>query len=141
MTVVHYYRVPGLSEGATSVKLDLIKEICSDAQELITESCFNVQLKEKLSGEDEKKLKWILGSPHNPETLKTSTFLDSNKGDVIEIGPRFVKVFLPSPPGFLNDPPAYDSFLSYDPFPSPPLPLQQLISPLLVETLLISCKC
>ncbi|KAK6630680.1 hypothetical protein RUM44_002849 [Polyplax serrata] len=88
MTVLHYYRVPGLSDGATSVKLEVLKEIFSGVSELKTESCFNIKITKKLTNDDERKLRWILGSPQKPESLAGTSFLDSKKGEIIEIGPR-----------------------------------------------------
>lgn len=90
MSVIHYYKVPGLSDGATAVKLEAIKEIHPETSDLKTESCFNIQVKRALSSEDEKKLKWILGCPRNPNSISTSSFLDAKRGEIIEIGPRSV---------------------------------------------------
>lgn len=88
MPVVRYYKSPGLSSGASTAKLEIIKEISPNVKGLDTESCFNIEIQSKFTNEEIEKLKWILGSPHSPNLLQDTTFLDSKNGEIIEIGPR-----------------------------------------------------
>lgn len=88
MPVIRYYRSPGLSAGASAVKLDVVKGISPNVKGLETESCFNIEIQSKFTDEEVEKLKWILGSPHSPKLLQATSFLDNKNGEIIEIGPR-----------------------------------------------------
>lgn len=94
MTVIQYYKTPGLSHGATAVKVDALKDIISNITNLKTELCFNIEVKQPLDKAEEGRLLWILGSPYHPQNIRNSPFLDEKNGDIIEIGPRYVFNFL-----------------------------------------------
>lgn len=88
MPVIQFYKSPGLSTGATSVKLELLKSLSTNVKGLETESCFNIEVESQFTNEEIQKLKWILGSPYSKKPLQTETFLDKKIGEIIEIGPR-----------------------------------------------------
>jgi len=88
--VLQYYRTPFYSESATTTLLTKAqKAVSTDIQELATEQCFNVELTETLSGEEEQTLKWLLQETYEPENLTSSTvFKAEPSGVVVEVGPR-----------------------------------------------------
>ncbi|XP_039297799.1 phosphoribosylformylglycinamidine synthase-like [Nilaparvata lugens] len=91
MAVIHFYRSPGLSHGATLAKLKELKKASSLITGLSTELCFNVELSDpNLSCDDLAKLRWILGSPLDDSALRTESLPRSDllQSTVIEIGPR-----------------------------------------------------
>ena len=51
------------------------------------EYCFNVETLEKLSSQEEEKLKSVLAEDFEPDNLQKKSFLNENK-KIIEIGPR-----------------------------------------------------
>ncbi|XP_066999437.2 phosphoribosylformylglycinamidine synthase [Anabrus simplex] len=90
MAIIWFYRTPGLSSGATSVKLKQLKTELPLVAGLKTELCFNIETNSKLSESDLEKLRWILGSPFEPDKLTTEPHFEGSQNGslLIEIGPR-----------------------------------------------------
>ncbi|GLH08832.1 CLUMA_CG000196, isoform A [Gryllus bimaculatus] len=90
MGIIRFYRVPGLSGGATSIKLKQLQREIPIVAALKSELCFNVEINRPLSSAEEGKLKWILSSPFEPQNLSSEPTLAGDElGDLlIEIGPR-----------------------------------------------------
>ncbi|KAF4520706.1 hypothetical protein B566_EDAN012493 [Ephemera danica] len=88
MPVLHLYRQPGLSTGATAVKLAALKKISPELTGLQSELCFNVE-SSALETREISMLRWILGSPQHPELLSNSSTLNESPNSLlVEIGPR-----------------------------------------------------
>ncbi|XP_071951338.1 phosphoribosylformylglycinamidine synthase-like [Antedon mediterranea] len=96
MTIItRFYKSPALLPGASNVlwkKLAKQLEI-SKLQDLKTEICFNVAVNgDYLSGDEQKKIQWILGTPFEEFSLLTKSIIveDGQEPDglLIEIGPR-----------------------------------------------------
>ena len=91
MVIVRLYRKPGLRSSAMAVKLRLLRQHSPLVRELETELCFNVESTSQLSESELEKLRWILGSPLNPEEISLEPNLNGvfHGSLLIEIGPRY----------------------------------------------------
>ncbi|XP_046394022.1 phosphoribosylformylglycinamidine synthase [Ischnura elegans] len=89
MAIIRLYRKPGLSQGATEVKLKKLKKISPELISVSTELCFNVEISKTLQKEQIKQLQWILASPFYLEDLSSQPHLSSAPNCfLVEIGPR-----------------------------------------------------
>lgn len=89
MDVLHFYRIPGLSEGQKAAKLKELQEATTEIVDLSCEICFNLSVRQPLDSDGIKKLLWLLSCPLNPEKTREEPFLYSCPGkSLIEIGPR-----------------------------------------------------
>ena len=89
MKVLHFYQIPGLSEGIKASKLKELQEFSADIIGIETEKCFNVNVKQNLNKEEIQKLLWLLSCPLNPDNVQREPFLVSSADKtLIEIGPR-----------------------------------------------------
>ncbi|KAJ9594364.1 hypothetical protein L9F63_014206 [Diploptera punctata] len=90
MVILRFYRTPGLGLSATSVKLRQLRQHSPLVRELETELCFNIEATSQLSPPEIEKLRWILGSPLEPQNLTTEPNLEGafHGSLLIEIGPR-----------------------------------------------------
>ncbi|EPS62326.1 hypothetical protein M569_12463, partial [Genlisea aurea] len=92
--VIHFYRIPYLSDSATAELLKLIQsKVSSKIIGLRTEQCFNVGVSGDLSDDKQSVLKWLLGETYEPDNLGAKSFLDEGMEDhttaiVVEVGPR-----------------------------------------------------
>jgi hypothetical protein len=89
MGVLHYYRQPGLTVGATQVKLQNLKVVSPLISALDTEICFNIETNASLDERQLQILKWIIGSTQCPSQLtESSSLLGTTNGLILELGPR-----------------------------------------------------
>lgn len=90
MVVLHYYRQPGVAEGALSRKLRELKALSPLVESVTSELCYNVEVQQPFSGAEEEKMRWILSSPLHPGGLQTEPHLHGKHCGslLIEIGPR-----------------------------------------------------
>ncbi|KAL0104733.1 hypothetical protein PUN28_016396 [Cardiocondyla obscurior] len=90
MTVLRFYKTPGLKAGQLKKKLQKITEIETSVTNLETESCYYVEVLESLQEDEIRILKWILSSPCDQESLRCDSVFDDTQDHavVIEIGPR-----------------------------------------------------
>jgi len=52
------------------------------------EYCFYIETAEPLSGKELNVLRWLFAETFEPENLSRNSFLDPQKGEIVEIGPR-----------------------------------------------------
>ncbi|CAH1394012.1 unnamed protein product [Nezara viridula] len=89
MGVLHFYRIPGLSEGQKAAKLKELQETTTEIVDLSSEICFNISVCQPLDSDEKKKLLWLLSCPLIPENTREDSFLNNCPGkSLIEIGPR-----------------------------------------------------
>lgn len=90
MVIDRFYRKPGLSSAATATKLRQLRQHTPLVNGLETELCFNIETTSTFSDSEFEKIRWILGSPLEPENLTTESNLHGvYRGSLlIEIGPR-----------------------------------------------------
>lgn len=95
MAILRFYKTPGLRSGQCNNKLNTLKEISKLVVELETEICYNIEASEDyFTPEELDRLKWILGSPFEPNKLRNDTaFIEVPQTLIIEIGPRFEHCF------------------------------------------------
>jgi len=86
MSLLHYYRAPGLTQAQTNGLLEMARGGISKAIKSIdTETCFNIHAGGPLHGADERALTWLLSETFAPANFSASSFLE---GTVLEVGPR-----------------------------------------------------
>lgn len=90
MVIDRFYRKPGLSSAATATKLRQLRQHTPLVNGLETELCFNIETTSTFSDSELEKIRWILGSPLEPENLTTESNLHGvYRGSLlVEIGPR-----------------------------------------------------
>lgn len=89
MAIIRMYRKPGLSPGASAVKLKQLKQISPELVGIKTEICFNVEIATSLNQNQIQKLQWILSSPFHLENLSPQPHLCTAPNSfLVEIGPR-----------------------------------------------------
>ena len=87
MSLLHLYRVPGLSSARTDELLRRSREQVSPRIEAIaTEFCFNIETSAALTAAEQGVLAWLLRETFEPDGLGPSSFLDD--GWIVEVGPR-----------------------------------------------------
>ena len=94
MGLIHFYRIPALSEAKEKELLSLVQQrLSSDIKGIRTEYCFNVESNEPITSEETKILKWLLAETFEPENFSSSSFLTPNSelrtpNYLFEVGPR-----------------------------------------------------
>ncbi len=89
MTVEQFFRSPALPKSWGSALLKRIRTDVSPAVEDIrTEFCFNILLKQDLSTAQFGVLRWLLAETFMPENFGPSSFLRPGAGQIFEVGPR-----------------------------------------------------
>lgn len=90
MDIIRFYKIPGLKSGQLKSKFNDIIQITNQINSLETEFCYYVEIKEHLTEEELKILKWILSSPLESHNLKSSSTFNEKLNNclIIEIGPR-----------------------------------------------------
>ncbi|XP_043521833.1 phosphoribosylformylglycinamidine synthase isoform X2 [Frieseomelitta varia] len=90
MNIIRFYKVPGLKSGQLKSKFNSLIQITNLISGLKTELCYYIEVKEPLSAEELKVLKWILTPPLEPQSLKNFSAFNEKLSNclVIEIGPR-----------------------------------------------------
>ncbi|KOX70064.1 Phosphoribosylformylglycinamidine synthase [Melipona quadrifasciata] len=90
MNIIRFYKVPGLKSGQLKSKFNSLIQITNLISGLETELCYYIEVKEPLSTEELKVLKWILTPPLQPQSLKNFSAFNEKSSNclVIEIGPR-----------------------------------------------------
>ncbi len=88
MGLLHLYRQPGLSPSQEESLLDQInQELDRDVPSLETEYCYNIELQDRLSEDQQQALNWLLAETFNPGGLRRTSLLEDEE-NVIEVGPR-----------------------------------------------------
>ncbi len=89
MAVIHLFRFPGLSPARTAALLATARErVSSRLSGIETEYCFNVEIARELAPAETATLTWLLAETFEPEGFGSSSFLDPQRGTVVEVGPR-----------------------------------------------------
>lgn len=90
MSVIHLYRVPGISNRLHDDKYANLKQLLPDIVDLKTEICYNIEISNILSQTEFEKLRWLLSHPLAPQKLKETPHYNCHvsNGLLIEIGPR-----------------------------------------------------
>lgn len=90
MSIIKFYKVPGLKSGQLKNKFNNVAQISNSIIGLETELCYYIEINEPLSEEEIKLLKWILISPFKQHNLQTCSVFDEKLDNnlIIEIGPR-----------------------------------------------------
>ncbi|MGD8277297.1 MAG: AIR synthase-related protein, partial [Gemmatimonadota bacterium] len=87
MSLLHLYRVPGLSAARTNELLRRAREQVSPRIEAIaTEYCFNIETSAAPTAAEQDVLAWLLGETFEPDGLGPASFL--RDGWIVEVGPR-----------------------------------------------------
>ena len=88
MSLLHFYRSPGLSHAATRALLQTVQDRVSDGITGIeSEFCFNVEARGALNASELGTLTWLLRETFEPDQFGEESFLDA-EGLVLEVGPR-----------------------------------------------------
>ena len=89
MSLLHFYRTPGLSPAR---KVPLLQEaqqrVSPGIRDIDSEFCFNVEIASDLSPEAQKTLTWLLRETFEPDRFGPESFLKAADGDLLEVGPR-----------------------------------------------------
>jgi phosphoribosylformylglycinamidine synthase len=86
LSLLHYYRAPGLSEARTNALLVTArKRVSHDIEDISTEYCFNVEAQGDLTAAERDTLGWLLRETFEPDGFGSRSFLG---GQVLEVGPR-----------------------------------------------------
>jgi len=89
MTVLHYYRSPGLPAARRDALLASLRaHACPRLKGLQTEFCFNVETDGALDVDQLRILEWLLAETFDPEGFATKSLLNTAAGEVLEVGPR-----------------------------------------------------
>jgi phosphoribosylformylglycinamidine synthase len=93
VSLLHLYRTPGLSPAQTHRLLEKAEAILdSPLTGLRTEACYNVQLSEPLTEEEQRTLRWLLSETFEPDGFGERSFLEdgdaAESGTLLEVGPR-----------------------------------------------------
>ncbi|KZV28375.1 putative phosphoribosylformylglycinamidine synthase, chloroplastic/mitochondrial-like [Dorcoceras hygrometricum] len=92
--LMHFYRIPLLTDSATSELLKMVQtRVSNQIIGLKTEQCFNIGVDGHLSSEKLSALKWLLSETYEPENLSNESFLDEeiekeSNATIVEVGPR-----------------------------------------------------
>ena len=89
MSLLHFYRTPGLSLAR---KVPLMQEaqqrVSPGIQDIDSEFCFNVEVASDLIPEEMKTLIWLLRETFEPDRFGPESFLKEANGELLEVGPR-----------------------------------------------------
>ena len=87
MSLLHFFRYPGLTETKRNALVTLVQErVSQDISALDTEFCFNIDVSAPLTPEELRKLSWLLAETFEQGGFSAQPFL--NHGLVLEVGPR-----------------------------------------------------
>jgi phosphoribosylformylglycinamidine synthase len=79
MNLLHFYRIPALSESKKKELLLIIqKKISAEIQDIKTEYCYNIQTSGALDSHELKILSWLLSETFEPENFSGKSFLTHN---------------------------------------------------------------
>lgn len=88
MSLVHFYRHPGVTEESRQALLrKLRRQVSPDLGDVEVEICFNVDLSEPLAEREEHLLEWLFRETFRPDRLARRSFLPQ-EGFLCEVGPR-----------------------------------------------------
>ncbi|MBI4691654.1 MAG: phosphoribosylformylglycinamidine synthase [Nitrospirae bacterium] len=94
MNLIHFYRIPALSEAKKKELLRTIRDkVHADIEDIETEYCFNIETTAPLSEGELRILNWLLAETFEPEKFSERSFLaDSYQLSaselILEVGPR-----------------------------------------------------
>lgn len=89
MSLLHYYRTPGLDHAARSALLRQVRgSVSRRIRDIQTEYCFNVESEAPLDAEEVTVLGWLLAETFQPEGFAPESFLAGMDGTLLEVGPR-----------------------------------------------------
>ena len=76
MSLLHFYRIPALSESKKNELLSTIRQkVSSEIKDIQTEYCFNIETTQSLTSEELKVLRWLLSETFEPENFSDKSFL------------------------------------------------------------------
>jgi len=92
-SVIRFYKTPGLTASVTNEKKTIINKVTSPLtiKNLSTESCFYVEIQEKLTDKEILQLRWILSNVLDPNSLTDVSRMPISLNDgylYLEVGPR-----------------------------------------------------
>ncbi len=88
MSLLHFYRFPGLSDAASGALLQTMRDHVSEVITGIeSEFCFNVEARSALDPSELGTLTWLLRETFEPDRFGEESFL-GGEGVVLEVGPR-----------------------------------------------------
>ena len=100
MSLLHFYRAPGLSESARLALLNRARErVSTDITDVRSESCFNVETVGPLGDSETRILTWLLSETFEPQGFGRDSFLldgieeealraGAYGARLVEVGPR-----------------------------------------------------
>ncbi|MEJ2215654.1 MAG: phosphoribosylformylglycinamidine synthase [Gemmatimonadota bacterium] len=89
MSLIHFYRAPGLGAAARSALLrQLRKSVSERIRDIATEYCFNIDAESPLAEAESQALAWLLAETFEPHGLARESFLAGREGTLVEVGPR-----------------------------------------------------
>ena len=94
MSLLHFYRIPALSESKKNELLSTIRQkVSSEIKDIQTEYCFNIETTQSLTSEELKVLRWLLSETFEPENFSDKSFLTHYASLIthhclLEVGPR-----------------------------------------------------
>jgi phosphoribosylformylglycinamidine synthase len=103
MGLIHFYRIPALSEAKERELLRHITQNISSVKSVSTEYCFNVQVNGSLDSREISVLKWLLAETFEANNFSEKSFLTDHSsppsgpplprgelkgGIILEVGPR-----------------------------------------------------
>lgn len=92
MSILKFYKTPGLKAGQLKSKLHKVLQIEASVTDLETELCYYIETADTLLEEEFRILKYLLASPLEKEDkcLQSDSVFDETQDGaiVIEIGPR-----------------------------------------------------
>ncbi len=88
MSLLHFYRTPGLSPAHQHTLLQHAQsQISPNIQTIETEHCFNIQAETDLTPDEQNLLVWLLRETYEEDHFGDTSFLN-NSGTLLEVGPR-----------------------------------------------------
>ncbi len=97
MSLLHFYRIPALSESKKKALLSTVhQKISPEIRDIHTEFCFNIEITDTsapLTPEELKILQWLLAETFEPENFSVNSFLTLltsrfTNYHLFEVGPR-----------------------------------------------------
>lgn len=90
MTIIKFYKSPGLLAGKLTNKIQAVKQV-SDVDIIETELCYYIESTSELSQDELKIVRWTLSSSFQAQSLTDVSELQTTPQNiVIEIGPRYL---------------------------------------------------
>ncbi|HBX43826.1 MAG TPA: phosphoribosylformylglycinamidine synthase, partial [Deltaproteobacteria bacterium] len=87
MKLMHFHRIPALSETRKDVLLSFArKNVSPNIKGIETEYCFNIETSAPLSDAELDTLRWLLAETFEADRLASESFLAP--GRILEVGPR-----------------------------------------------------